>query len=251
MKAKPTTALRFSLPLWKRAFDLLFSSICLIVLSPVMAAVALAIRLESKGPIFYASCRVGPGYKIFNFYKFRSMYVDADKHIAELGKLNQYSTPITNRSTTVANDFTMLVSDDEQISETEYLRKHHRAQEEAFVKLQSDPRVTRVGRFIRKYSLDELPQLYNILRGDMSVVGNRPLPLYEAEKLTTDEYVERFMAPAGLTGLWQVERRGKYNTMSAQERKMLDIDYARHYNLWLDLRILVRTITAFIQKEDV
>lgn len=251
MKANPTTVLRFRLPLWKRVFDLLFSSASLIILSPVMAAVALAIRIESTGPIFYSSRRVGPGYTIFNFYKFRSMYIDADKRIAELSKLNQYIAPASGRNMTMVNDFTMLVSDDEQISESEYLRKHHNTQEQAFVKLQSDPRVTRVGRFIRKYSLDELPQLYNILRGDMSVVGNRPLPLYEAEKLTSDEYVDRFMAPAGLTGLWQVERRGKYNTMSARERKMLDITYAQNYSLWMDLKILLRTVTAFIQKEDV
>lgn len=85
----------------------------------------------------------------------------------------------------------------------------------------------------------------------MSVVGNRPLPLYEAELLTSDEYIQRFMAPAGLTGLWQVEKRGKAGKMSAEERKQLDIKYAQTFSFWLDLRIIIRTFTAFIQKEDV
>ena len=119
------------------------------------------------------------------------------------------------------------------------------------MKLQKDPRITKVGRFIRKYSIDELPQLFNILKGDMSVVGNRPLPLYEAEFLTTDEYAGRFQGPAGLTGLWQVEKRGSSGSMSSEERKMLDIRYAREFSLGLDLKIIFKTFTAFIQKEDV
>ena len=114
--------------------------------------------------------------------------------------------------------------------------------------MENDPRVTRVGRFIRKYSIDELPQLFNILRGDMSVVGNRPLPLYEAERLTGDEYIDRFMGPAGLTGLWQVEKRGGAGKLSAEERKQLDIEYAKHYSPWMDLRIILKTFLAFVQK---
>ena len=121
----------------------------------------------------------------------------------------------------------------------------------AFVKIENDPRITKVGRFIRKYSIDELPQLFNILKGDMSIVGNRPLPLYEAEKLTNDDCIDRFMAPAGLTGLWQVEGRGKGGNMSADERKQLDIKYGQTYNFILDMKIILRTFTAFIQKEDV
>ena len=124
-------------------------------------------------------------------------------------------------------------------------------QENAFVKIVNDPRVTRVGRFIRKYSIDELPQLFNILKGDMSIVGNRPLPLYEAELLTNDAYIERFMAPAGLTGLWQVEKRGGAGKMSAEERKLLDIRYAHEFSFWMDMKIILKTVTAFIQKEDV
>ena len=123
--------------------------------------------------------------------------------------------------------------------------------ESAFVKIENDPRITKVGKFIRKYSIDELPQLFNILKGDMSIVGNRPLPLYEAEKLTVDSSIDRFMAPAGLTGLWQVEERGKGGLMSAEERKQLDITYGQTYNFMLDMKIIFRTLTAFIQKDNV
>ena len=119
------------------------------------------------------------------------------------------------------------------------------------MKIENDPRVTKVGRFIRKYSIDELPQLFNIIKGDMSVVGNRPLPLYEAEKLTADSSIDRFMAPAGLTGLWQVEERGRGGNMSAEERKQLDITYGQTYSFLLDMKIILRTLTAFVQKGNV
>ena len=114
-----------------------------------------------------------------------------------------------------------------------------------------DTRCTRFGQFLRRTRLDELPQLWNILRGDMSVVGNRPLPLYEAERLTSDEYIERFMCPSGLTGLWQVEKRGGAGKLSPEQRKQLDIEYARRMSPWFDLKIILRTFTAFIQKENV
>ncbi|MNS71546.1 UDP-glucose:undecaprenyl-phosphate glucose-1-phosphate transferase [compost metagenome] len=126
-----------------------------------------------------------------------------------------------------------------------------RQKKAAFFKLEKDPRVTKVGRILRKYSIDELPQLFNTLFGDMSIVGNRPLPLYEAEMLTTDDSVERFMAPAGITGLWQVEKRGDNGSMSDQERINFDIDYAKNYSVWMDVKILFKTFSAFIQKADV
>ena len=145
----------------------------------------------------------------------------------------------------------LLFSDNLSTSENNYLKTKRTERSNAFFKLENDPRITRVGHFIRKYSIDELPQLFNILKGDMSVVGNRPLPLYEAELLTSDEYVQRFMGPAGLTGLWQVEKRGGAGQMSAEERKQLDIKYAKEFSFGMDMRIIIRTFTAFIQKENV
>ena len=151
----------------------------------------------------------------------------------------------------ISDDEVMLVGDDFVISETDFSKEKKEEIENAFVKIENDPRVTKVGKFIRKFSIDELPQLFNILKGDMSVIGNRPLPLYEAEKLTIDTSIDRFMAPAGLTGLWQVEERGKGGMMSAEERKQLDIKYGQTYNFWLDMKILFRTFFAFVQKENV
>ena len=148
-------------------------------------------------------------------------------------------------------DGTLLIGDDFVISEDDYQSQIRNEQENAFVKIENDPRITKVGRVIRKYSIDELPQLLNILKGDMSVVGNRPLPLYEAELLTSDEHIDRFMGPAGLTGLWQVEKRGEAGKLSAEERKQLDITYAKTFSFWLDIKIILKTVTAFIQKENV
>lgn len=258
---------RFILPKWKRFFDVVFSSMALVILSPVFLVVAIAIRLESKGPILYKSKRVGTNYHIFDFLKFRSMYVDADKKLKELSDQNQYQTESTS---TVAKQFSMedlgglmfsddgvvgdsgmLVSDDFIIPEEVFASQQNAVEESPFVKIEKDPRVTKVGRVLRKYSLDELPQLVNILKGDMSVVGNRPLPLYEAERLTNDDSIDRFMAPAGLTGLWQVEKRGDSGKLSAKERKALDLRYGKEFSFWMDIKILFKTLTAFVQKGDV
>lgn len=250
----------FRLPLWKRCFDILFSGTALLGLSPLLIITAIAIRLESKGAIIYKSKRVGSNYQIFDFLKFRSMYTNADKHLKDFNSLNQYQTEEETTEDIIwgempelseNEDGIVLISDDFVISEEAYINKRSHEQENAFVKLENDPRITRVGRFIRKYSIDELPQLINILKGDMSIVGNRPLPLYEAELLTSDEYIDRFMAPAGLTGLWQVEKRGDSGKMSADERKQLDIKYAKTFSFWIDMRVILKTVTAFIQKENV
>ena len=251
----------FHLPVWKRIFDILFAGSALTILSPLLIGTVIAIRLESKGKIIYKSQRVGSNYQIFNFLKFRSMYTNADKRLKELNALNQYKMEEVTDDTpdirfddltgTPEEEATLLISDDFIIPEKDFLKQKTQSKENPFVKIENDPRVTHVGRFIRKYSIDELPQLFNVLKGDMSIVGNRPLPLYEAELLTSDAYIDRFMAPSGLTGLWQVEKRGGAGKMSAEERKQLDIKYAQEFSFWLDMKILLRTFTAFVQKENV
>lgn len=254
----------FHMPLWKRAFDITASLAGIVVLSPLLLGVAAAVKLDSPGPILYKSKRVGSNYRIFDFLKFRSMRTDADQRLKELGDKNQYADgPADADSGKMSFDESdmeqllkemesgVLYADDFAIEEQAHLQHIETEQENAFVKIENDPRVTRLGRFLRKYSIDELPQLINILRGDMSVVGNRPLPLYEAERLTSDEYIERFMCPSGLTGLWQVEKRGAAGKLSPEQRKQLDIRYAREMSPWFDLKIIMRTFTAFIQKENV
>ncbi len=255
----------YRIPMWKRTFDIIFSSIAIILLSPIFLLTALAIRMESKGPILFKSKRVGTNYRIFDFLKFRSMFVDADKKLFELSKEhNQYTLAdetLEEDDILIGDDDdeqekgfgmdTMLIGDDYIVPEEDFNRQKKEENENAFVKIENDPRVTKVGRFIRKYSIDELPQLFNILKGDMSIVGNRPLPLYEAEKLTSDDSIDRFMAPAGLTGLWQVEKRGNSGAMSAEERKQLDIYYGQHYNFWMDAKIILKTVAAFIQKDNI
>ena len=269
--------LKFKIPIWKRIFDIIFSSIAIIILSPVFILTAIAIKLESKGPILFKSKRVGTNYTIFDFLKFRSMYTDAEQRLSELSKdRNQYAetndkeeskatitAPLGDQAEMsmmdmglesgmmIGDEEIMLVGDDFVVAESDFAKKKEEEINNAFVKIENDPRVTKVGRFIRKYSIDELPQLFNILKGDMSIVGNRPLPLYEAEKLTADSSIDRFMAPAGLTGLWQVEERGKGGNMSAEERKQLDITYGQTYSFILDMKIIFRTLTAFVQKENV
>ena len=254
----------FRMPLWKRAFDIAASLSAILLLSPLLIVVAAAIKLDSPGPVVYKSKRVGSNYRIFDFLKFRSMRTDADRRLKELGELNQYAAQPQEadsgkmvlgeeemRRLLEDTQNGMLYADDFVIAEETHHHKVETEQENAFVKIENDPRITRLGRFLRKYSIDELPQLFNILRGDMSVVGNRPLPLYEAERLTSDEYIERFMCPSGLTGLWQVEKRGQAGKLSPEQRKQLDIEYARKMSPWFDLKIILRTFTAFIQKENV
>jgi lipopolysaccharide/colanic/teichoic acid biosynthesis glycosyltransferase len=203
----------YHIPVSKRFLDLILSIMTLIFLLPLLIIVGILIKLDSPGPIFYRSKRVGTGYKIFDFYKFRSMRTGADAELESLKHQNQYEGS-------------------------------------SFFKFENDPRITKLGTFLRKSSIDELPQLINVIKGDMSLVGNRPLPLYEAEQLTTNEWSMRFLGPAGLTGLWQISKRGKKN-MSEKERKQLDNFYAKNYSLWLDVKIILKTIPALLQREKV
>lgn len=249
-------------PFWKRAIDLITISIALILLSPIFILVAIAIRVDSRGPVFYSSKRVGSGYKIFDLYKFRTMRTDADQMIRKMAALNMYNAKPTVQN--VAGVDTNLCDecqegrfcnrrlflDGKEICEKVFQKQ--KEQKAAFMKFQNDPRITRIGKFLRNTSLDELPQLINILKGDMSLVGNRPLPLYEAEKMTTDDKIMRFAGPAGLTGLWQVTKRGKGKAdMSEQERAELDIVYAKNFSFKMDMTIILKTFPALLQSEDV
>ncbi|MCD6345946.1 MAG: sugar transferase, partial [Bacteroidales bacterium] len=250
------------IPFIKRLFDIVFASIILLLLSPLFIIIILAIRIESKGKVFYAAKRVGAGYNIFPFFKFRSMYTGADAKLKELKHLNQYDEeddepdesafdkPCPECERLGHRCSPVLYINDKEVCENQYLKIKRGNLDKTFFKLKNDPRITKVGRFIRKTSIDELPQLINVLRGEMSIVGNRPIPLYEAELLTSDGWTERFLAPAGITGLWQVSKRGKAD-MSNEERKELDNEYARNFTFGGDIKILLKTVTALLQTEDV
>ncbi|KEO75153.1 sugar transferase [Anditalea andensis] len=253
----------YAIPLGKRLFDIVFSGLGLLVLSPFFLLIALLVKMESKGPAFYYSYRVGTNYKIFKFWKFRSMRQDAEHLLAGMKDLNQYQEvkKDTYQSENVlcdeckASGLTCLNvlydKKGEAICEKQYQIIKKSESLPAFIKIANDPRITRIGKILRNTSIDELPQLYNVLRGDMSIVGNRPLPLYEAEKLTMDYYATRFLAPAGITGLWQVVKRGKGGDMSEEERKSLDIEYAENFSIKKDIDIILKTIPALFQKENV
>ena len=220
---KPTQTVKanpiLSVKIWKlkRFYDFILSLLVIILLSPLLLLLAVLIKLESRGPIFYISKRAGSGYKIFDFYKFRTMRVGADQELKDLSHLNQYNEG---------------------------------GEDSVFFKIKDDPRVTPLGQFLRNSSLDELPQLFNVLKGDMSLVGNRPLPLYEAERLTKDQIAWRFLAPAGITGLWQVTKRGNKD-MSLDERIHLDMEYAMKNSFSMDMKIIFSTFPALFQKEKV
>ncbi len=248
---------RYRIRTGKRVFDLFFSSLALLIFSPIMLLIIAAVKITSRGPVFYKSLRVGTGYDIFTFYKFRTMYKGADAERTKLSELNEYliSHKIKN------DDFTniencpdckegqpcspILFIDGIEICENMYLRKKRmRILESTFFKVKDDPRITPVGKFLRGSHLDELPQFFNVLKGDMSIVGNRPIPLYEAEKLTTDEWSYRFLAPAGITGLWQVDNS---KSMKAENRIRLDNKYSMIASPWQDLIIILKTIPSLFK----
>lgn len=247
----------YKTPFLKRTFDIVMSGTALLLLSPVLIGTMLAIRLESKGKVFYASKRVGANFREFDFYKFRSMYPDADKRLKEVEHLNQYKGEEVGEEcprcaalpTGVYCSPVLKTDEGDNICEYFYLKQKNA--KAAFLKIENDPRITKVGKFIRNTSIDELPQLINILKGDMSVVGNRPLPVGEANAITKSRWSRRFKAAAGLTGLWQVELRGKDGEMSEEERFELDNTYAEKNSFWGDINLIFRTFKIFVQKGSV
>lgn len=189
----------------KRGLDILGSAILLVLFAPLLLVIALLVKLTSPGPVFYVSTRIGRGGRPFGFIKFRSMYVDADKRLADLKEANEKDGPI--------------------------------------FKMKNDPRITPIGRFLRKYSLDELPQLFNVLKGDMSLVGPRPPIPHEVEQYN-DYCLERLSVRPGLTCYWQIMGR---SNLSFQEWMELDHKYLREMGLWTDLKILLKTPLAVLK----
>lgn len=189
----------------KRGFDILASLMGLILLSPLFLIVAIAIKVDDpRGKVFYSQIRLGRGERPFKMFKFRSMFVDADKKLADLLKYNEVDG--------------------------------------AMFKMKEDPRVTRIGHFIRKYSIDELPQLINVLKGDMSLVGPRP-PL-EREVANYSEYAkQRLYVKPGCTGLWQVSGR---NSVGFDEMVELDLQYIQKGSFWFDLKIMFMTVKIMV-----
>lgn len=261
---------KFVMPWSKRIFDIVFASSVLLVIAPFMLLIMLAIRLESKGKVYYISKRVGR--KTFDFYKLRSMRSGSDELIKKLAvENNQYNKQNAVQSidfkksckkcSTLPNEEScspILHIDGNEICDYWYNHQKNTIEKNnaTFIKIVNDPRITRIGKFIRNTSIDELPQLINVLKGDMSIVGNRPLPVYEAELLTKDTISKRFLAPAGITGLWQVELRGRSGKMSEEERIALDNKYAENfignnYSFWYDMKLILRTFPGLIQKNSV
>jgi len=190
----------------KRTFDLVVSTLLVVGLSPLLLALALAVRLSSRGPIIYRSTRPGIGGAPFDCFKFRTMRTGAEQLQADLEEVNEASG--------------------------------------ALFKIRDDPRLTRVGRFLRRYSLDELPQLVNVLRGEMSLVGPRPLPMRDFDHLE-EWHKKRYLVMPGITGLWQVSGRSELNF---DDLVRLDFLYLEHWSVSLDLTILLKTIPAVITK---
>jgi lipopolysaccharide/colanic/teichoic acid biosynthesis glycosyltransferase len=195
-----------SLPLWKRTIDVVGAGVGLLVFSPVFLVVAAAIKFTSPGPVIFRQLRSGRGCRPFAMYKFRSMVIDAEEQKSALLELNEQDGP-------------------------------------AF-KLTGDPRITRVGRFLRDTSLDELPQLWNVLKGDMSLVGPRPLPCDESANCL-DWQRRRLDVTPGLTCIWQVQGRSQ---VTFNEWVRMDLQYVQHRSLWQDIKILLSTVPAVLQR---
>jgi exopolysaccharide biosynthesis polyprenyl glycosylphosphotransferase len=189
----------------KRALDVALSSAALIICAPVLAFLAVQIKLDSPGPVFYGARRIGKKGRPFTFYKLRTMVANAD-------------------------------------ALKDHLRDRNERQGPCF-KITDDPRVTRIGRHLRKYSLDELPQFWNVLKGDMSLVGPRPHPVDDYEQYTVED-LRRLEVKPGITGLWQVYAR---QDPSFETNMRLDLEYIEHWNIWLDLKLLASTLPKVLE----
>lgn len=192
--------------MFKRLLDVALASLLLFLLSPLLLAAAVLIKLTSEGPIFFAQERLGLNKRRFRIFKFRTMVAGAERQQAELEHLNEVEGPV--------------------------------------FKIKCDPRVTLVGRVLRKTSVDELPQLLNVLRGEMSLVGPRPLPVRDYEGFDQDWHRRRFSVRPGLTCLWQISGRSSIGFDKWME---LDMQYIDEWSLWLDLKILAGTIPAVLK----
>ena len=189
----------------KRTFDIFASTVLLVVMSPLFATTALCISLESRGPVFYSQTRVGKDGRHFRFYKFRSMVVGAHAMKSQL-------------------------------------MQHNESKDGVLFKMKKDPRITRVGRFIRKFSIDELPQLFNVLIGDMSLVGPRPATPDEVAQYTLEQRKRLHVVP-GITCIWQISGRSE---IPFEKQVQLDIEYIKSTNVLSDLVILLKTIPAVL-----
>ena len=236
----------------KRALDIIFSLPAIIILLPLMLVISLAIVLESPGAPIYTSTRIGKNWKKFKFYKFRSMRPKSDNELENMKNrntyLNIYTEPEDINLPERLKDV-ILYSDNYKISEFHYLKEVAKEKNAYFIKVEKDPRITKLGHILRKTSLDELPQLFNILKGDMSFVGNRPLSVAEAELLTTNSFAKRFACSAGLTGLWQMQP-GKED-MTPSKRRALDNEYAEKESIAFDLKIIWGTVKKMLKLNNV
>ena len=199
-----------ALPWWKRPFDLIFSLLAILLLGPIMLFIAILIKIKDRGPVFYTHERVGYKGKKIKVLKFRSMYPDADKRLKEI------------------------------------LEKDPKAREEweKTFKLKNDPRVTPIGKFLRKTSLDELPQFFNVLKGDMSIVGPRPVVEEELKKYYKEKAEIYKSVKPGITGYWQVE--GRSDVEDYEERVRMDEWYVKNQSFWLDVKIILKTIKVML-----
>lgn len=244
----------YRVPNETRAFDIIFSGFCLILFSPLFLLIAILIKLETKGPVFSHSLRVGSNYRIFKMLSFRTMKLTGENRIGNSHSSN--SSHVSNstqeigkcddcRSNNTVCQFPVYAGN-VTCCEKKFMYKEKLIEGTSNKGYVPEIRLSIVGSILRATRLSHLPQLLNVFRGEMSVVGNMPLPISEAEKLTTDRYVLRFMAPAGMTGLWQIERRKKkYGDQPG--RLVLDNRYARNQNFHSDIILLFKTFPVLFR----